>query len=132
MARCLVVSPDDQLRHTLGGSLASLPEPLLVKFVPRYPQAHEFGRLIDTVKPKVIFLDMCNLEAGSPIARQTLRMMDQMAPGLVRIGFDWSMTPDVLLDSMRAGMRGFVSAPFSGETIQEALTGLGIQTAGVC
>src|SRR5579871_2554924 len=104
----------------LEGALLALGEVTVCRTLPAYPGEVDLLRALRAHGPQVIFLSFETVEAAIDLAR----LLETHHTGVQVIGVHHSMDPLVLRESMRAGVREFVAAPFEHRQLIEALRGV--------
>jgi pilus assembly protein CpaE len=116
--RTIIISPNPET----GEHLASVLRPLvsdveILRIIDRYLSAEELTRVVRAHAPQVIFLGFEN----PMLAVETVRLLETEAPGIQVVATHTTCEPALLRDSMRAGVREFLSEPFDMESVAEAL-----------
>ena len=118
MLRGLIISPDVDLAERLARGLAELGLVSVVRAFDHYPNAVELTRAIRATAPVVTFISVESM----PKVLETQKMMESDAPGMQLIAISRECDPQILLESMRMGIREFVSAPFPRQALHEAVS----------
>src|SRR5450432_859482 len=117
MLRGLIISPDVDLAERLARGLTELGLVTIVRSFDHYPNAVELTRAIRATAPAVSFISVESM----PKVQELLKLMEADAPGMQLIAISRECDPQTLLESMRIGIREFVSMPFPRQALQEAL-----------
>jgi len=118
--RCIIVSPDREMGAHLEGAVLALGEVTVCRTLPAYPGEVDLLRTLRAHGPQVIFLSFESTEK----ALEVTRLLETHSTGVQVIGIHHSMDPQVLRESMRAGVREFVAFPFEHRQLIEALRGV--------
>jgi DNA-binding NarL/FixJ family response regulator len=106
MLRGVIICSDKDLRWI--GILRSLDH---------YPSEVELTRFLRAAGPNVVFLSVEMVK----IALELAARIEGQAPGTQIVVFDRVCQPDTVLETMRAGIREFLSPPFEPAAIQQAI-----------
>ena len=121
MIRCVVISPDSELRQALIHGLQAMPGVALLRTLDHYPQTFEAGRLFESLRPAVVLIEANRSQELAGMVRQ----IEQLSPEVRLIGVNWNTTSSALLEAMHAGVRDFVSAPFTQDRLADVLNRVG-------
>ncbi len=89
----------------------------LVRVVERYPSDAELARLLRSLSPQAILLDVDSVAE----AVATAKAIDTYAPGVPVVAMGSSSNPEILLEMMRVGIREMLLTPFDEADVREAL-----------
>lgn len=118
MLRTIIISPDAGIAERLGETLAQFEGALQVsRIVDRYPDNVELSRILRAHAPDVIFLSFEN----SSQAVACVRFLESQSPGLQIIAINTVCDAAHLRESMRAGIREFLTDPFDSESVSDAM-----------
>lgn len=118
MLRTLIISPARELTQKLGESLVELRGAVHVtRIVDRYLPYEELARTLRAHAPDVVFLSFEDVVK----AVETVRYFESHIPGLQTIAMNRTCDADLLRESMRVGVREFLTAPFENQLLVEAL-----------
>ena len=121
MLRTVIISPDEGMAERLGETLASIDGAVeLSRFVDHYPPMVDLVRILRAHAPEVVFLSFEDL--GMAVA--TVRMLESQSAGLQIIAVNKVCDATHLRESMRAGVREFLTDPFDAESVEDALRGV--------
>jgi pilus assembly protein CpaE len=118
--RCIIVSPDRDMGAHLEGAAMALGEVTVCRTLSAYPGEVELMRALRAHGPEVIFLSFESVEKATEVAR----LLETMGTGVQVVGIHRSLDPVVLRESMRAGIREFISYPFERRVLIESLCGV--------
>ena len=102
----------------LERSLAEVGRVGVVRAVDHYPDLVELTRLLRAAAPEVMFL---GTEAMGRVG-DLVKQIEAHAPGVQIIAISRAPDPEVILESMRSGIREFVALPFNHHNLEEAIT----------
>ena len=118
MLRTIIISPDAGIAERLGGTLAGFDGAVqLCRIIDRYPDSVEMSRMLRAHAPEVIFLSFENL----PQATTTVRFLESQSAGLQIIAINSVCDATHLRESMRVGLREFLTDPFDSDSVSDAL-----------
>jgi pilus assembly protein CpaE len=116
--RTIIISPDaggsERLAETLSGFEGAVQ---LCRTVDRYPDSIELSRILRAHAPEVIFLSFQAINQ----AVATVRFLESQSAGLQIIAINDVCDATHLRESMRAGIREFLTDPFDAESVGDAL-----------
>ena len=101
----------------LERSLADVGRAGVVRTVDHYPDLVELTRLLRAAAPDVVFLSTESMNRAAELVKQ----VETNAPGVQVIAISRAADPEIILDSMRAGIREFVALPFHPQQLEDAL-----------
>jgi pilus assembly protein CpaE len=117
MLRGVIICGDQDLAMRLERSLADVGRVGVVRSVDHYPDLVELTRLLRAAAPDIVFLSTESMGRAAELVKQ----VESNAPGVQVIAISRASDPDVLLESMRAGIREFLPLPFHQNHLEEAL-----------
>lgn len=117
MLRAVIISGDPNLAARLEEALADICRVGVVRTVDHYPELVELTRLLRAAAPEIVFLGTESMGRAAEFVRQ----VEANTPGVQIIAISRTSDPEVLLESMRAGIREFVALPFHHNQLEEAL-----------
>ncbi len=117
MLRAVIICEDLDLSTRLERSIADVGRAGVVRTVDHYPDLVELTRILRGVAPDVIFLSTDSMARTAELVKQ----VETTAPGVQIVAISRSSDPEVLLESMRAGIREFVAFPFQRHALEDAL-----------
>src|SRR5437868_388144 len=103
MLRSVIICGDQDLATRLERSLADVGRVGVARTVDHYPDLIELTRLLRAAAPEVVFLSTESMGQAAELAKQ----VESHAPGVQIIAISRASDPEVLLESMRAGIREF-------------------------
>ncbi len=117
MRRSIIISPDADVAQRLKRALDELGFATSCRILEQYPAAVELTRILRAHAPDIVFLNVDSIERATEVAR----FIEQEVPGVQLVAINRSCDPQMLLDTMRIGIREFLSMPFSKQAVSEAL-----------
>ncbi len=115
MLRGAIICADEELSADLRDALKGNRRVAIVRTLDGYPGENDLARFLRATAPEVVFL-------GMGISRQALAVaasIESEAPGTQIVAFNRSIQPDVLIETMHAGIREFLGQPFEPEAVEE-------------
>jgi pilus assembly protein CpaE len=89
----------------------------VVRRLDAYPNAVETTRLLRAAAPEVVFLSIETRQQALECAKN----IEETAPSTQVVAINRTCDPPILLETMRAGIREFLSPPFEQQPLIEAL-----------
>lgn len=120
MLRGILISPDQGLRRGVEARIADSGHILLVRTFDRYLTIDELQRLQRAHSTQLILLDIGSDEATVTLASQFTKMF----PGTPIVALAHVGDPSVLMRLMHAGVREFLTPPFSKELYLDSIARL--------
>lgn len=118
MLRALIITPDAGLAGSLSRALNGFAVDVSVRRVlDRYPEAGELSQLLKAHGPSAVFLGFQDPAQAAITARRIAAEVREMPV----IAIHATCAPPVLREAMRAGVREFLTPPFDGGAIRQAL-----------
>src|SRR5215813_13719633 len=117
MLRGAVISPDRELADRLVGSLLETHRIGIVRRLDAYPNVVELPRFLRAAAPEVIFMGI----DGRQAALETSKHIEELAPGTQIVAVNRTCDQQTLLETMRVGIREFLSPPFERNAVHECL-----------
>jgi Flp pilus assembly CpaE family ATPase len=118
MLRTIIISPDPKAAEALQQSIAMLGQVVEVtRVVDRYLTGMDLLRALRAHAPDVVFLSFEDVTA----ALETVRFLDAQSPGLQVVAIHRMCDANLLRETMRAGIREFLTVPFDTGALIEAL-----------
>jgi pilus assembly protein CpaE len=117
MLRGLIISPDIDLAERLTRALNELGLVAVVRAFDHYPTAVELTRAIRATAPELTFIAVDSM----PKVQEILKSLEADAPGMQMIAVSRDTDPQILLESMRVGIREFVASPFPRQALHESI-----------
>ena len=117
MLRALIICPDAGLAQQLENALTVTNEVTIARTLTSYPSSLDLSRSLRTHAPEVVFVSFESPEK----AQELIRSVESEAEGVQLVAVHSSVDARILRDTMRAGVREFLGAPFDRQSILEAL-----------
>ncbi|MEI9813457.1 MAG: AAA family ATPase [Acidobacteriota bacterium] len=118
MLRTIIISPDVALADRLGQTLGTFKDEVKVcRVIEGYPSTVELGRTLRAHAPEVIFLNFEDVA----LAVETVRFLEGYGTGLQIVAIHRVCDAGLLRETMRAGVREFLTEPFDDQAVVEAL-----------
>jgi pilus assembly protein CpaE len=117
MRGCLIVCPDQNLGDQLAPLLSDLSRCKLAHRLNAYPDPIDLPWLVQAHAPQVIFLSTESLWAALGL----IRAIEASYPNIQIVALNRTCDPEAVLELMRAGVREFLSLPFSTQTLEGVL-----------
>ncbi len=118
MLRGVIICPDEQLSADLREALGENRRVGIMRTLEGYPSEIDLSRFLRATAPEIVFLGM-----GTP--RQALAVaarIEAQAPGTQIVAVNRSIQPDILIETMRAGIREFLGLPFEPEAVEQLVS----------
>ena len=124
MLRTIIISPDVAIAERLGQTLTGLDDLVQVcKIVEGYPSTVDLSRTLRAHAPEVVFLSFENVK----LAVDTVKVLEAQSVGLQIVAIHSVCDAGLLRETMRAGVREFLTDPFDTATVLEALRNVSVQ-----
>jgi len=115
--RSIVICPDEQLAEQLVNAVTPTGEVWINRIIGRYPSAVDLVRTLRAHAPDLVFLAF---ESGEK-AQDIVKLIEAESPGVQIVGMARTCDSSLLRESMRVGIREFLTAPFDRHSVVEAL-----------
>jgi pilus assembly protein CpaE len=118
MLRALIICPDTELAGGLTRALSKFAVDVSVcRVLDRYPEPGELSQLLRVHGPGVVFLGFQDPVGATAAAR----LIASEVRELPVVALHATCAPQALRDAMRAGVREFLTPPFSNAALSQAL-----------
>jgi pilus assembly protein CpaE len=117
MFNSLVVCPDQELSARLEEALKATGNVSVVRVMDRHPGAVEVIRSLRAQAAEILFLSFESVAE----ALDTVKALEAEASSVQVVAIHRQMDPEVLLESMRSGVREFLVDPFDPHAVKESL-----------
>lgn len=117
MLRGVIICPDKDLSVELQDALAETHRIGIMRSLNHYPTEVELTRFLRATGPNVVFLSVEIVKTAVELAAR----IEAQASGTQVVVFNRTCHPDTLLETMRAGIREFLSPPFELQAVRQAL-----------
>ncbi|PYT12686.1 MAG: hypothetical protein DMG59_22740, partial [Acidobacteria bacterium] len=117
MLTAIVICPDEEIGHRLETALEATGVVSVERTLNRYPNAVDLVRIMRAHTPEVVFLSFESVEQ----AHELVKLLEAEADGIQIVAVHRTCDARLLRETMRAGVREFLSEPFERDTLMEAL-----------
>ena len=118
MLRSIIICPDQELAQKLEAALGATGEVAAGRTLNRYPNAIDLVRTLRAHAPDVVFLSFEAVEK----AHEVVKFLHSESEGLQVVAIHRDCDAKLLRETMRAGVREFLSDPFERSALMEALS----------
>lgn len=118
MLRSIVICPDLELAARLETALTATGEIAVGRTLNRYPNSIDLVRSLRAHAPEVVFLSFQTLEK----AQEVVKFLESESEGIQVIAVHPNADSKLLRETMRAGVRDFLTEPFERSSIMEMLS----------
>jgi pilus assembly protein CpaE len=118
--RGVLICPDQGAAERLNQVLVSSGRIELVRTLDRYPEPFDLSRILRAHAAQTLFLSFASVESASALVRQ----VEIDAPRLPIVAIHTALDPTVLRETMRLGIREFLTDPFEREPVMESIAHL--------
>jgi pilus assembly protein CpaE len=118
----IVIAPQNDRTGALSAALTELGHIRVLRSYQLYPSVEELGRVLQTAGPAIVFL-------GTEDTRRALELataVDHAGTGAQVVILSDGCDPQVLVESMQAGIREFLSLPLNPDRLNEAVCRIGV------
>jgi pilus assembly protein CpaE len=116
--RALVIMEDSRLFREFCATVSRNHTLHLVRKLDRFPAANELERVLRSVAPHVVFLEV----TGVPQIEKLAEVIERVAPGTQMVAVSGERTVDEMITCMRCGMREYLTVPFSSQDLELMLS----------
>src|SRR5437879_2011661 len=117
MIRGAIICPDRELGDRLVSALLESHRVGIVRRLEAYPNLVDLGRFLRATAPEIVFLSIESRQQ----ALETAKRIEESAPGLQLVAINRTCDPPTLLETMRAGIREFLSPPFEHQALLDMI-----------
>ncbi|MCC6393160.1 MAG: hypothetical protein IT167_21345 [Bryobacterales bacterium] len=118
IVRALVIMEDSRLLQEFSAAAACHHALHLVRKLDKFPAADDLERVLHSVAPHVVFLEV----AGGPQIERLAEVIGRVAPGTQMVAVSGERIVDEMIACMRRGIREHLSVPFSSQDLELMLT----------
>jgi pilus assembly protein CpaE len=118
LLRSIIICPDQELAQKLEAALGATGEVAAGRTLNRYPNAIDLVRTLRAHAPDVVFLSFESIEK----AHEVVKFLHSESEGIQIVAIHRDCDARLLKETMRAGVREFLSDPFDRQAIAEALS----------
>ena len=117
MFRSIIISPDAEAAHRLIAALEATGQVEVARTLNHYPTAIELIRSLRALAAEIIFISFESPKKGLEI----VQILEGEGSPMQIVGFHKQLDPAVLRETMRAGVREFLTDPFEPRAVLETL-----------
>ncbi len=117
MLKGAVICPDRDLADRLIAEILETHQIAMVRRLDGYPNAVDLDRFLRAAAPDVVFLCIESRQAAMEIAKK----IEEGDNGTQIVAINRTCDPPTLLETMRAGIREFLSPPFEQQVLLETI-----------
>lgn len=117
MLRSIIISPDVELSGRLEAAVTWSQEVSVNRVLDQYPAAIDLVRTLRAHAPDILFLNFESLEK----AQEVIAFVEKEAAGVQIIAFHRTCDAQILRETMRMGIREFVSDPFDRSLLMDSI-----------
>jgi len=117
MRRSIIISPDVDVAERLKRTLDELGLASACRILDQYPTVVDLTRLLRAHAPDIVYLNVDSIDRATEVAR----LVEQEVAGVQLVAINRGCDPQMLLDTMRIGIREFLSMPFARQAVADAL-----------
>jgi pilus assembly protein CpaE len=118
--RSIIISPDPEIAHKLIAALEATGQVEVARTLDHYPTAIELIRSLRALATEILFVNFESLKKGL----EMVQILDAEAGAMQIVGFGREMDPAMLRETMRAGVREFLTDPFEPRAVLETLASI--------
>jgi pilus assembly protein CpaE len=117
LLRSIIISPDAELAERLEAAATRTGEISVERVLDRYPTVIELVRTLRAHAPDILFLNFESFEN----AQEVVSYVEKQADGVQVIAFHRRCDAKILRETMRLGVREFLSDPFERALLMESI-----------
>jgi pilus assembly protein CpaE len=121
--RSIIISPDPEIAHRLIAALEATGQVEVARTIDHYPTAIELMRSLRALATEILFINFESLTKGLEI----VQILDAEASPMQIVGFHRQLDAAMLRETMRAGVREFLTDPFEPRAVLETLASIKTQ-----
>jgi pilus assembly protein CpaE len=118
--RSIIISPDGELGQRLTLALEATGKVEVARTLDHYPTALELVRSLRALATEIVFVSFESIEKGLEI----VKILEAEGSQVQIVGFAGALDAAVLRESMRAGVREFLTEPFELSVVLETLASI--------
>ncbi len=118
--RSIVISSTHEIGNGLTSVLEATGHVNIARKIEGYPESADLIRSLRANGTEVVFLDFAEVDRALSI----VKLLEAKASQVQIVAFDEHAHPDVLRQSMRAGVREFLVGPFPRSAVMETLSNI--------
>ena len=120
MFRSIIISTDAELARKLISALEGSGQVEVTRTLDHYPTAIELVRSVRALAIEILFVNFESLKKGLEV----VKILEAEGSSMQIVGFDRKLDPATLRETMRAGIREFLTDPFEPRSLEETLTSI--------
>jgi pilus assembly protein CpaE len=113
----IIISPDHELGRRLTAALEATGQVEVARTIDHYPTAIELVRTLRALATEVVFIDFESLKQGL----ETVHFLEADGSQRQMVGFQNRIDNAVIRETMRAGIREFLTDPFEPRAVLETV-----------
>jgi pilus assembly protein CpaE len=117
LLRSIIISPDAELAERLEAAATLTGEISVNRVLDRYPTVIDLVRTLRAQAPDILFLNFESFEK----AQEVVSFVEKQADGVQVIAFHRRCDAKILRETMRLGVREFLSDPFERAVLMESI-----------
>lgn len=117
MLRGVIICPDRELSAALEEAVQKTRRVGILRTLEGYPGELDLVRFLRATAPEVVFLGLGNSQQALAVAAG----IEAHAPGMQIVAIGRTVQREVLLETMRAGIREFLGLPLEAGAVQEMI-----------
>jgi pilus assembly protein CpaE len=117
LLRSIIISPDAELAERLEAAATRTGEISVERVLDRYPAVIDLVRTLRAHAPDILFLNFESFEK----AQEVVSFVEKQADGVQVIAFHRRCDAKILRETMRLGVREFLSDPFERALLMESI-----------
>src|SRR5579872_1355149 len=117
MLKGAIICPDRDLADRLIAEILDTHRISIVRRLEAYPTAINLARFLRAAAPELVFLSI----ETRPVSMDIVKIIQADSPGTQIVALSRTCDPPTLLETMRAGIREFLSPPFEVEALMQTI-----------
>ena len=117
MLRAIIISPDAEVAQRLTLALEATGQVEVGRVLDRYPTGIELVRTLRALAAEILFVSFESLRKGLEL----VQILEAEGSQMQIVGFQKQLDPAALRETMRAGVREFLTEPFEAAAVLETL-----------
>src|SRR6266404_279702 len=120
MRNSIIICPDRELSQSLGAALERTGGVAVARVIEAYPNENELGRVVRAHAPEIVFLSF----ESPTTAQSVMRAIEAEGRAMQVVAIHRQCDAAMLRQTMRVGIREFLTAPFTAQSIYEAISNI--------
>jgi len=117
VVRGIIITPDHELGRSLTAALEATGQVEVARTLDHYPSAVELVRTLRALATEVVFIDFGSMKQGL----EMVQILEADGGQRQIVGFQNHIDAAVLRETMRAGVREFLTTPFEPRAVLESV-----------